>query len=130
MAHSHIGHDAKIYDNCEICSGAIIGGYAVIGSGVKIKLGSTIRNRIFVGTNALIGLGSAVVKDVEANTTVYGNPKTQSMKKFAIIGLGYIAPPFKAIKSVGGTVVAACDVHDCGGILIVTTCTACSSAAR
>lgn len=40
------------------------------------------------------------------------------MKKFAIIGLGYIAPRhLEAIKSVGGTVVAACDVHDCGGIL-------------
>jgi len=74
MAHSHIGHDAKILDNCEICTGVIIGGYCVIESGVKIKLGSTLRNRLKVGSNALIGLGSTVVKNVEKDSVVYGNP--------------------------------------------------------
>jgi len=74
MAHSHIGHDVKILDDCEICTGVIIGGYTVIESGVKIKLGSTIRNRLTIGSNALIGLGSAVVKNVESNSIVYGNP--------------------------------------------------------
>lgn len=74
MAHSHIGHDVKILDNCEICTGVIIGGYTVIESGVKIKLGCTLRNRLKIGRNAIIGLGSAVVKDVERDSIVYGNP--------------------------------------------------------
>jgi acyl-[acyl carrier protein]--UDP-N-acetylglucosamine O-acyltransferase len=74
MAHSHIGHDVKILNDCEICTGVIIGGYTVIESGVKIKLGSTLRNRLKVGSNALIGLGSVVVKDVEKDTIVYGVP--------------------------------------------------------
>ena len=74
MAHAHIGHDVKILDNCEICTGSIIGGYTVIESGVKIKLGCTLRNRLKIGRNALIGLGSVVVKDVEADSVVYGNP--------------------------------------------------------
>ena len=74
MAHAHIGHDVKILDNCEICTGSIIGGYTVIESGVKIKLGCTLRNRLKIGSNALIGLGSVVVKDVEADSVVYGNP--------------------------------------------------------
>ena len=74
MAHSHIGHDAKIMNDCEICTGVIIGGHCVIESSVKIKLGSTIRNRWKLGLNALIGLGSAVVKDVKKDSVVYGNP--------------------------------------------------------
>lgn len=74
MAHSHIGHDVKILDNCEICTGVIIGGYTVIQSGVKVKLGATLRNRLKIGANALIGLGSTVVKDVEKDSVVYGNP--------------------------------------------------------
>jgi len=74
MAHSHIGHDAKIMNDCEICTGVIIGGYTVVESGVKVKLGSTIRNRLKIGSNSLIGLGSSVVKDVEKDSIVYGNP--------------------------------------------------------
>jgi len=81
MAHAHIGHDVKILDNCEICTGVIIGGYTVVESGVKIKLGCTLRNRLKIGSNALIGLGSAVVKDVEANSVVYGNPASPRTSK-------------------------------------------------
>jgi acetyltransferase-like isoleucine patch superfamily enzyme len=52
----------------------IIGGYAVIEDNAKIKLGTTIRNRKIIGANSIIGMGSVVVKDVEENTVVYGNP--------------------------------------------------------
>ncbi len=74
MAHAHVGHDAKIGNNCEICTSVIIGGYAEIYDNVKIKLGAVIRNRLKVRTNAIIGMCSAVTKDVEENSTVYGNP--------------------------------------------------------
>lgn len=74
MAHTHIGHDVIIGDDCEICTTCVIGGYVVIEDSVKIKLHSVIRNRVVVGKDALIGMGSVVVKNVNANQTVYGNP--------------------------------------------------------
>lgn len=74
MAHAHIGHDVIIGDNCEICTGTIIGGYAEISDGARLKLGVTLRNRKKVGKNALIGLGSAAVKDVPEGAVVAGNP--------------------------------------------------------
>jgi len=74
MAHSHIGHDAKIGNDCELCTGTIIGGYASILDGAIIKLGSTIRNRKTVGVDSLVGMGSVVVSDVLDGAIVYGNP--------------------------------------------------------
>ena len=74
MAHSHVGHDVEIGDNCEICTGTILGGYSKIEDGAKLKLGTTIRNRKTIGANALVGLGAAVVKDVEPGAVVVGNP--------------------------------------------------------
>lgn len=74
MAHSHIGHDVTIGSGCEICTGVILGGYSVVKNGAKVKLGVTVRNRKTIGAGALVGLGAAVVKDVEDNTVVVGNP--------------------------------------------------------
>lgn len=74
MAHSHIGHDVKIGNGCEICTGTILGGYVEIADGAKIKLGVTVRNRKKVGKNALAGMGSVIVKDVLDQETVVGNP--------------------------------------------------------
>lgn len=80
MAHSHIGHDVHIGDNCEICTGTILGGYVTIESGVKLKLGVTVRNRKKIRHNAIVGMCGVVVKDVEANVTVVGNPAKQLQK--------------------------------------------------
>jgi len=45
-----------------------------IASGASIGAGATIMGGIHIGENAMIGAGSLVTKDVEANTLWYGNP--------------------------------------------------------
>lgn len=74
MNKSLIGHNAKVMDNCEIGVGSIICGYAEIMEGVKIKTGAIIRNRKKIGANAVVGMGSVVVSDVNSDDTVYGCP--------------------------------------------------------
>jgi UDP-N-acetylglucosamine acyltransferase len=81
MAHSHIGHDVEVGDNCEISTSSVIGGYVKIGDNSKIKLNVTIRNRKTIGENSIVGMGSVVVKDVEPDSVVVGNPAKPLIKK-------------------------------------------------
>jgi len=74
MTRVQIGHDAKIYDDCEICCATIVGGYAQIHFRAKVKIGCLIRNRVTIGSDAVVGMGSVVVKNVMQNSVVYGNP--------------------------------------------------------
>jgi len=81
MAHSHVGHDVYIGNNCEICTGTILGGYCKVHDKVKLKIGVTVRNRKEIRHNTIVGMGSVVTKDIEANITVAGNPAKELKKK-------------------------------------------------
>jgi len=81
MAHCHIAHDCKIGDNTEICAGSVLAGYVTIKSGAKIKVGVKVRNRMIIEENTIVGIGSVVVKNVEENTVVVGNPAKKLIKK-------------------------------------------------
>lgn len=77
MAHVHIGHDAYIGNGCEICTSSVIGGYVTIYDKAKIKLHCVIRNRLIIGSEAVVGMGSVVTKSVPNFAVVYGNPAKQ-----------------------------------------------------
>ena len=74
MAHTHIGHDAVVGDNTEICTSSVLGGYCIVENGVKLKLKCVVRNRITIGENSIIGMGSAVISNIEPNSIAYGSP--------------------------------------------------------
>lgn len=80
MSHSHCGHSVFVGDDCEICTGVILGGHCRVLDGVRIKLNVTIRNRIEIGVGATIGMGSAVTKNIPPNETWFGNPAKRSEK--------------------------------------------------
>lgn len=74
MNYVNIGHNVVIGNNNEIGAGTVIGGWAQIGNFNKIKLHCSIRNRVIIDDNILIGMGSNVVKNLPPNTRVKGNP--------------------------------------------------------
>jgi len=69
-----IGHDAVIGDHVRVGVGAFVGGHTVIGENAFIGSGAMLKDRIRIGEYSVVGIGSAVFSDVEANTTVMGNP--------------------------------------------------------
>lgn len=64
ISNNHDIHDRKIL----VCNPVVLKKNCWIGAGASILPGVT------VGENAIVGAGSVVTKDVEANTIVAGNP--------------------------------------------------------
>ena len=73
----HIGHGTEIRDRVWMAAGVTVCGHAFIDSGVTIGAGSVIRDNVTIGSHASVGMGSVVVSDVQANTSVMGVPAKQ-----------------------------------------------------
>lgn len=71
-----VGHDCKLGDYCVLSPRVTLGGNVSIGENTYIGTGAVIRNGISIGRNVIIGMGSVVVKDVEDEEVVVGNPAT------------------------------------------------------
>ncbi len=76
----HIGHDAHLHDNVEITAGVIVGGFARLMINSYVGINATLRNRITIGENAVVGMGAVVTKDVSDNAVVIGNPAKPMQK--------------------------------------------------
>ena len=72
--HVVIGHDVNIGEYTVISPNVTIGGNVNISSNCYLGSGAIIRNGINIGENSIIGMGSVVLKDVEPNFVVAGNP--------------------------------------------------------
>lgn len=69
-----IGHDNKIGDSNFITGHCAIGSNNSIGDGCFIGLNSTLNNYIVIGNNVFIGMASNVIKSIDDEVMVYGNP--------------------------------------------------------
>jgi UDP-3-O-[3-hydroxymyristoyl] glucosamine N-acyltransferase len=70
----HIAHGVNIGKHCMVIALSIIGGSTKVGDYSHIAPSASILNKIQVGRNVLVGMGSVVVNDVPDNTVVVGMP--------------------------------------------------------
>lgn len=70
----HIGHETHIHKNVHIAAGTIVAGFVEIGENSDMGINSCVRNRIHLGKGSIIGMGSTVIRSVNDNVTVVGNP--------------------------------------------------------
>lgn len=74
-----IGHNCIIAPNTAMVAGSIMLGSVHLEDNVYIA-SALIKNQVTVGRNAIVGMGSVVIKDVEADTTVIGIPARKIKK--------------------------------------------------
>lgn len=72
--HVHIAHNCAVGPQTLITACAEISGSVAIGAGCWIGPNAAIRDGLSLGDRAFVGIGSVVVEDVPADTTVYGSP--------------------------------------------------------
>ncbi len=70
----HIAHNVVIEDASYIIAGTILGGGVHVGKDCWIAPNVTVKQQLRIGNGSLIGLGAVVVKEVNENTVVAGNP--------------------------------------------------------
>ena len=69
-----VGHGARVGDHCQLSTFSVIGGESVVGNRTFISMNCTIREKITIGSNVIVSAGSAVLKSIESDVTVAGNP--------------------------------------------------------
>jgi UDP-3-O-[3-hydroxymyristoyl] glucosamine N-acyltransferase len=77
----HIAHNVLIGRNCQFAGGAQVAGSTVIGNNVTFAPTASALNKITIGDNVLIGLHSAVFRDVPSDVVAAGFPARVIQKK-------------------------------------------------
>ena len=72
-----VAHDVQIGSRCNFAVGVTISGYSEIGANTDISPRATILNRVKIGRNVRVGIGSLVLHDVDDDTTVTGRPAVE-----------------------------------------------------
>jgi len=69
-----VAHDSYIGEYAHLAPGVLIGGGATIGDYSFLGMGATVLPNVTIGTNVQVGANSVVLKDLEDNVVVVGNP--------------------------------------------------------
>ena len=77
---SHIAHNCQLGKNAALAFPCRLGGSSKLGENAYLA-GCIVRNQCTVSKNAFVGMGAVVLKNVEENQTVVGNPAKPFEKK-------------------------------------------------
>lgn len=69
-----MAHDQVVEDFVSIASGVTVAGFARLCTGSYIGAGAVINTDVTIREDALVGVGSVVLRNVPAGRTVFGNP--------------------------------------------------------
>jgi sugar O-acyltransferase (sialic acid O-acetyltransferase NeuD family) len=69
-----VGHDTVVGNSTVLSEHCAPGGGITFGDCVFVGLNATIKERLNIENNAIVGMGAAVFKNVGENMTVAGNP--------------------------------------------------------
>lgn len=69
-----LAHNVQVGENTVIIANSEVSGSVTIGRDAWIAPGVTIIEGVSIGDNSLVGIGSVVIRNIEANVVAVGNP--------------------------------------------------------
>ena len=69
-----INHNNMLEDRVTVTSNVALAGGVKVGADTYLGQSCTVREGLKIGPNCRIGMGAVVVKDVEPNSVMAGNP--------------------------------------------------------
>ncbi|MBR1728250.1 MAG: hypothetical protein IJ728_01815, partial [Selenomonadaceae bacterium] len=74
LGNAFIGHDTSIGNFCHIATNAVVGSNVKIGNACHIGMNATLREFVQIEDYGFVGMSAVVLKDVNENNIVVGNP--------------------------------------------------------
>lgn len=74
MNQCYLAHDTSIDDGATLASSVLLAGHVHVGARANLGLGTTVHQFRSVGRGAMVGMSSAVARDVPPFAKAYGNP--------------------------------------------------------
>jgi sugar O-acyltransferase (sialic acid O-acetyltransferase NeuD family) len=74
MSYCILGHDVNLGKYCRLGDYVFLGGFTKVENNSFIAVRATVLAKLKIEENATIGAGSVVIKNVKANTSVFGIP--------------------------------------------------------
>jgi len=70
----HVAHNVNIGKNCSLTAGTVIGGSTRIGNTCWFGLNCTIKHKVKIGNNVIVGSSASVINDIADEDIVAGVP--------------------------------------------------------
>lgn len=74
LGRSYVAHDCVLEDEVTTSAGVSIGGRACVGRGANLGMNATVHQGRVIGPGAMVGMSSAVTRDIPPFAKAYGNP--------------------------------------------------------
>jgi len=81
LAGSTINHDCVLADQVTLCANVTLAGGVQVQEQCYLGQGCTVRQNLRIGAGSIVGMGAVVVRSVEPQTIVAGNPARTLRRK-------------------------------------------------
>ena len=106
FSHTYVAHDVVVGDEVTLSAGTAIGGHVTVRRGVNLGLNVSVHQRRSIGALAMVGMGTAVTRDIPPFATAYGAPpRVHGVNRFGMTRAGVADHDIAGIEQLfaGGT---------------------------